>query len=619
MTLFIFFLFTSQITSVTAASGVDIIVTATRLETPAEQTGSSATIISKEELSRRPGEKVADLLRTRTGLTVNRAGGPGSATSLSIRGANSEHTLVLIDGVKVNDPLSPTRSFDFGNLPIEGIERIEIIRGSESVLYGSDAIGGIVHIITKRGGRTPSRVLGFGYGTYRTFETWTSVKGGEAEADYALNAQLETSRGFSNTGRELTGAEADGRTSASFSGHAGFQAAEETPFTFDIRYSKARNDNDFSGGPGGDDPDFLSTEQTFSGRLQARATRSQDWEPLLGLSYLNMVRTADKTPNSSHPEAVHTRHDSARSKIDLQNNFFVGGAGTISLGIEAERETGLSREDLGTGLAEGLRQSSTTVGLFVQYQHLSPTFFYTAGVRRDVHDRFGPYATYRIAPGVALSHSMTLRSSYGTGFKAPSLYQLYSAFGDPALRPELSTTFDLGLEQRFADGAALVRMSYFKTKLNDLIVFENSKPGYQNVGKSESQGLETEISSDLLSTLRATLEYTVMRAMDENSGLELLRRPRHQAAFTLSSHLGRAWSFDTAIRMISRRLDLDAQTWSRKSTPGYAVANLSLSYAVGVKSRLSSRIENIFDREYQEVDGYSTPGRTLFISFQQEF
>lgn len=600
-----------------------IVVTATRLNTPFERVASSITVISGDELAKRKSDSVAEILETVPGLRLVRSGGMGSPTSATFRGAGAEHTLVLIDGVKLNDPISPARSFDFSGLSLGEIERIEITRGPESVLYGSDAVGGVIHIITKTGQGKTSRKLGLGYGRYETLSSWAAVNGSTPQMRYAFSGKVEQSEGYSAANVTYGNHEPDGRRSVSANARLDFDKEGLLPSSLSFRYSDSAFDNDSAGGPGGDDADYASSEQKWDGSLKVRSRHAANWEPHVALSYSNILRTAHKEPNASHPEFLRTRYEASRIGAEAQNDFFLNDENTLSIGLVVDRESGESQETFGTG-SSGLANAAAGIfGAFLQHQFSSDRFFGTAGVRLDHHDRFGSQGTYRIAPGYRITESGTrLKTSIGTGFKAPSLYQLYSAFGDSSLRPELSFGYDAGIEQSFLDNALQASLTYFHLSLTNLTEFEPAIYRFRNQGAVDSQGVESLISARIVPAAKLTFNHTFTYVRDQATGLPLYRRPTHQGSAELEYEI---LGIETSLRAraTGQRDDLDAVTLQRKTMPGYWVLDLSVSstlpWSQEKPSKLMVSLKNVLDREYEEVDGYGTPGRSLFVAYEQEF
>ena len=615
---FLLFLLSFHHRALASTEGADsiqkIVVTATRLKATAEQVASSVTVISSEELEQKKTESIAGILESVPGLRIVRSGGPGSPVSAILRGANAEHTLVLIDGVRMNDPLSPSRSFDFGTLTLEGLERIEVIRGPESVLYGSDAVGGVIHLITKKGSGTPTGSFGLGYGSYRTTQTWTTLAGSAGSARYSVGGRFENTSGYSAANKKFGNTEADGRSAASANARLGFEPLKNLPADLTLQFSDSRFDNDSSGGPGGDDPDYQGTERKLTGAMRIQATHFDEWEPIANFSYVTSIRTARKTPNTNHPFPMDTEYESKRGAAELQNNLFLSDQNTLVLGITWDRESGRARENMNS-----MDVGANSIGTFTQHQFTSDNFFATLGARWDHHERFGGHATYRLAPGYSIPATGTrLRASFGTGFRAPSLYQLFSSYGDPQLQPEKSSGFDFSIDQSLAGGKLRATWTLFDLRLWNLTQFEPALNRFQNLGSASTKGLETSVEADLTQKLKSVLTYTFTHAKDGN-GLPLYRRTRHQGSLEVTfEHL----DFNSAFisRVVGPRDDLDALVFTRKRLPGYWTLDFRASQKIRkTASKLLMRIENALDRDYQEVDGYGTAGRTLTIAFQQGF
>ncbi|MCJ7682329.1 MAG: TonB-dependent receptor, partial [Candidatus Aminicenantes bacterium] len=453
-----------------------ITVTANRIETPERETASSVTVITREELEAFKYQTVLDALEQVMGISFTQNGPPGSAASLFIRGANPEHTKVMMDGVELNDPITPGRTFDFGLLRIENIERIEILRGPQSTLYGSDAMGGVVNIITRKGRGNPMLEVSTETGSYGSRGVNAQISGEKAIWDYAVGASLFENDGVSAAGSAYEGnEEKDGSRNRSFSWKFGLNPDRRLSFDFTVRSIHSRLDIDSFGGPYGDDPNNIQNYRTFLIKGGVRALlHNNRWEQTLNLSMVDYDRKQDNPTDPLHPfDSEKGEYQSRLSKIDWQNNLYLNEAQTLTFGVEGIQERGESiyESDGMFGPYASLfpLQKVSTMGIYVQDSlRFRGRFFAAAGVRLDVHNRFGRVLSYRIAPAYLFPSTGTkIRASFGTGFKAPSLYQLYAPgtfygpIGNEALVPEKSTGWEVGMEQSFFEKMLVIRAGYF--------------------------------------------------------------------------------------------------------------------------------------------------------------
>jgi vitamin B12 transporter len=607
-----------------------IVVTATRTEQPKLELGSSTTLMSFEDLKKAGKETVAEALAAVPGLDVVQNGGPGKTADIFIRGANSEHTLVMMDGVEVNDPMSPGRNFDFAHLSLDNIQRIEIVRGPQSTLYGSDAMGGVINIITKKGEGKSRVFISAEAGSYGTFREAAGVSGETGTVNYSLEISRFDSKGFSESGEKYGNTEKDGYGNTTFSGRLGFNPGENLEFNIISRYIDARNDLDNFGGVGGDDPNYIIDARQFLLAANSRLSLLKGkWEQRLGISYNNIRRDLTNPTDQFQPfDSQEGLFKGRIFKIDWQHNLYLHPTNTVTAGIEYEREWGesvYSWESLwGPGESSFPGKSARTTGFYIQDSiKIRDTFFMTLGVRFDDHIRFGNETTYRIAPAVLLKSGTKLKATYGTGFKAPSLYQLYAPatawglVGNQNLEPERSKGWDVGIEQFLFEDRLTFSFTYFQNEFEDLILYDFIQ-GYINISQAETKGYEVFMSARPLKDLTIQGSYTYTDAKDRETGEQLLRRPKHKANLTFNLGLFKRANANLFIIHVGKRVDLFPYPTITEAD-AYTLFNLAASYQLSKNIEIFGRIDNLFNREYEAVLGYGAPGRSAYIGIKAAY
>jgi len=607
----------------------EIIVTATKLETPSDEVGSSFTVISKQQIQAMQKKTVLDILRVVPGLDVVQAGGPGKATSVFIRGAKSEHTLVLIDGVDLADPLSTGRAFNFAHLTTDNVERIEIIRGPQSTLYGSDAIAGVINIITEQGkGRTNGFFSGEG-GSLKTLRGQGGIQGGNDRINYSLGLSHWDTEGISLAGEQYANSEKDGYKNTTFSSKIGLAPAEHFNFDLILRYINAESDIDNSGGPGGDDPNSKETSKQLFFRGQARISLFNDlWEQKLGFSLSNHDRKYRNDPDDDHPFSLDRSHYNGQIfQLSWQNNFYLHKTNTITLGLETEKEQGksdyYSESMWGPYSSIFEKKTAQTTSYYIQdLIRLWSSWFTTIGFRIDDHSMFGTKSTYRITSAYFFPLiNIKIKGSYGTGFKSPSLYQLYSVYGDKNLTPEKSTGWDIGAEKFLTGGKFSCGATYFSNDFINMIDFNSITWTYTNVAKAKTSGVEFYISTQLFDNLNIHLNYTYTKTEDPSTGKKLLRRPKNKLRFNLNYAFLEKGNINLDIGYVGKRFDTDYSTWPamRIELKEYFLVNLAASYGITGNIQMFGRIDNLFDEKYEEAKGYGTPGISAFAGVKLTF
>jgi vitamin B12 transporter len=610
----------------------DIVVTATRLETPERKIGSSVTVISAEELVRTGKTFVFDALEAVLGLSVLRNGGPGAATSVFIRGAGSEQTLFLLDGVELNDPINPARSYDLAHLSLAQVDRIEVLRGPQGLLYGSDALGGVVNIITRAGRDRPRFSLASSADTLGTLAANVALSGSGGQADYSLALFHERAAGISAASSAYAGnIEKDGYRNLSLDARAGFSPRPATRLALTVRGTTARTELDNFGGPGGDDPNSRQNYGTLHVRAHGRdLSRSGRWERTLSLSWTGARREYVNPFDEAHPQdREEGLYRSDLFKLDWQNNFFLQPANTLTAGLEIEEEKGRSGYvyESAWGTDESLFPSARagSAGLYLlDHWEARDRFFVTAGVRAETHTRSGPALTFRIAPSFLIAPTGTrLKASLGTGFKSPSLYQLFAPatsfgpVGNPDLRPERVTGFDAGIEQGFAADRLVLCLTWFENTFHDLVDFDFAA-GYVNIGRARTKGFEASAAARLADGVRLSASYTRLSARDTDAGTELLRRPRDKFSADASARLFGRFDLAVSALWVGRRFDLDFSSYPYPTVAlaGYVLLDAALTASLGSGLELFVRAENILDMRYEAIWGYGAPGITARTGFR---
>lgn len=612
-----------------------VIVTATRVETPIEEIASSVTVISSEEIIRKQKSTVPEVLRETPGLNVVQTGGVGKTTSISLRGANSEHTLVMIDGVEVNDPITVGRSYDFAHLTVDNIERIEILRGPQSTLYGSDAIGGVIHIITKKGEGKPKIFLSAEGGSFTTLREAAGFSGGNKWVNYSLGLSRTDTNGISAASKKNGNYERDDYANTSLSARLGITPMENLNIDFLLRYINAKSELDtwvFGVGVVDDPNYFQKSEQIFLKTQGELSLFDKRWNQKLGFALNDHDRYYKNPKDPQHPfDFERSSYYGELMKLDWQHHLKLHKTNVLTFGFEFEREEGKSRyysESIwGPDQSVFPKKTAHTKGYFVQDEvKLWDRLFGTVGIRIDDHSRFGAETTYRIAPAYLIKETNTkIKGTFGTGFKAPSLYQLFAPatlwgpIGNKHLKPEKSKGWDAGIEQSFLGGRVVLGAAVFRNDFKDLIQFESLK-GYINVARAKTEGVELTAVGKPVEDLIIQINYTHMDTENKRTDRDLLRRPKNKFNLDLNYSFLKKGNINLGLTYVGKRDDMDPSTFTRRvKLDGYTLVNLATSYQLTPTFQIFGRVENLFDKEYEEVKGYGTPGISFFGGIKLSF
>lgn len=606
----------------------EIVVTATRLETPRRDLALSISVISEKELENSKAVFLFDVLPYILSLNMYRSGPRGGAASVSLRGANSEHTLVMIDGLEINEPLSPSRSFDFAHLTTENIERVEILRGPQSPLFGSDALGGVINIITKKGSDDLKSSFSISGGSWKTLSSQANLSGSSGFLSYSLGFSAFQNLGPSAANEIYPGnMEKDGYRNLSLSGGFDFHVADNHNFNFILKAVESQSDIDNFGGAFGDDPNSIQKTRSIVFKGEWRSLwLSSSWEQKLSIGSAVHERRNTNPQDEIHPfDSEEGWYKSNFVKLDWQNNFFLNKSHTLTVGFDYKIEKGESEYSsisLGEVYETNFPEKTASIaGVYVQDYIILGRFINASfGIRWDHHNHFGNSFTFRLAPALTLPLTGTKTSFVlGSGFKAPSLYQLYAppsawgAIGNIELLPERSLSWEVGLEQPLYKEKILFGITYFNQAFNDLIQFDFSA-GYINIGQARSKGWEFFAQAVPLPSLEIKAAYTLLDARDTSSGELLLRRPRNKLTAKVNFVLSGGFSINLAINHTGSREDMDYNFWPAKIVmmEPFTLINLSSALQLFHGLEFFVRMENILDEKYELIKGYGTYGFSAF-------
>jgi vitamin B12 transporter len=598
-----------------------IVVTATRVPTPESEVASSITVVSSQDIAARQLQTLPDLLQQVPGLNVVQSGGPGSQTSVFMRGTNSNHTKVLVDGIDVSDPTNPTGAFDFSQFLTQDIERVEVLRGPQSGLYGSDAIGGVINIITKSGEGPAQFNASAQGGSFDTFNQTIGVSGSLEQFHYAANldhfhsGETPVTPSYVLAPGERPIDDYDDDVTASTK--LGFDITDDLDVGLVARYTSTHLRIT------GDDYDFYplvfpDTSQSENDARQIYTRASGHWvtfggafEQTLGVAYSNL-KSSDLSPDNPRSDLAGNR-----VKADWQGVVRIAADEKLIFGAEHQRD------EISLPIAASTRIES---GYAELQSGLGTSFFNSASVRYDDNDRFGGKATFRLAPTYLFEDSGTkLKASIGSGFKAPTLDQLFQSFppyffANPNLRPESSVGWDAGFEQVLAMQTLKGGVTYFHNLIKNLIADNADESSYTNIGRAVTDGVESFVAYQALPNLGLRLDYTYTRATDTVLHEELLRRPKHKVDLNAGWQATRRVSIDTTVLGTSSWIDGNRDfTITRLTAPGFVTVNLAGSFDVTQHFAVFARIDNLFNHHYEEPIGFLQPTLGAYAGVKTRF
>jgi vitamin B12 transporter len=516
-----------------------------------------------------------------------------------MRGGNSAHTKVLLDGIPINDPSNASRLFDFSTMTVDNIERIEILRGPQGVLYGSDSIGGVINIVTRRGEGKPRLVVSGMGGSFGTGRSSMSLSGGDEKQYYSISGSYFSSENISHASSARGNSERDPYRNSTVAGRFGRHLGDDLHLDYVFRYTETVaeiDDFDFVSGLPVDNLGRANLSNQFFHRIQMQKLQMDgSIEHVVGFSLTNFDRRDTDSGFAPSQYLGQTR------VFDYQSNLLLTENNQFTVGASYQHEQASSDQD---PLA---RQFSSAVYLQDQFT-LGNRLHTTAGVRWDDYSTAGRASTYRVTSVLQVDDSgLAVHSSLGTGFRAPALAENLFTFGNPDLRPEYSRGWDVGIEKRLAEGRLIVDTTFFRNDFRDLIVFNpNSSLGpfgaLENVGSARSAGVELSARWLWSEETSVRASYTFDDAIDHGSGIQLPRRPRDSFLITLDHQLNEQTSAGLTLLHVGNRNDVAQQLES------YYKLDLYLSWTLNDEWRIFARIDNMLDQQYEEIFGYGTPG-----------
>lgn len=604
----------------------EIIVTAaTRTEQSLDKVGQTVSVIDLAEIERRQTQNVADILRTIPGVTIARNGTIGGVASVFIRGAESDQTVALIDGVKLNDPSSVGGGFNFGNLMTGNIERIEVLRGSQSVLWGSQAIAGVVNMVTRR----PTEELQVNargeYGFRDTVNLVANASGKAGPLSASVGAGWFRTDGISNFAESRGGVERDGYEN--FGANANFNLAISEAISLDARGWYSRGTLNLDG--------FAPPTFAFGDVNEEGITRE-----LVGYTGLNVALfdgrfrnrigfalTDTKRRNTAldGPPAETFRGEGRNERLEYQGIVDIAKGWEVTFGLEQE----ISRFNSSSfGGPEARARARLYSGYAQVVGTITEGFTITGGVRHDDHDRFGGATTFGASAVYNLAATgTTVRASYAEGFKVPSLFQLFSNFGNTTLQPERSQGWDAGITQSLVDGRLELSATYFQRDSEDLILFIGCRAPftgictnrpfgtYDNVGLARARGAEFAVTMRPTDSLSVQVTHGYVDSRNRAAGTanfdrRLPRRPENATSLLVDYRWPFGLETGFTLTNVSAAFENAANTLR---LPGYTLGDIRAMMPLGKKLELTARIENLFDESYETALNFGQMPRAGYV------
>jgi len=586
----------------------EIVVSASRVEEPRRRVASAVTVIGRDEIAARREPTLAELLRTVPGVEVVRVGGPGGATSVFLRGAASAHTLVLVDGVRVNSPA--VGAFDWADLATDAVERIEVLRGPQSALYGSEAIGGVVSVFTRRGAAGLDGSAAAEAGTEESWRLATSWRGGTRGWDWSLSASRRELAGLSSAAESAGNDEDDPYESTAITGSAATAFWGDGRAVATLRWIDSELGLDgfsFVSGAPVDDPNYRQSRRALYGSVDLSKPAGPRLTHRLRLGVADEDYDATDPDTPFHPFALRTRGSEATWITDLVLLGPEDGQAAAD-GLAAALTGGAAWELREADSSGGFDESEDVASAFLEARLAGgDRFRLTGGLRRDDHSAFGSETTWRTTAGWRVARATRLHGTWGTGFRAPSFNELFfPGFGNPDLAAETSEGWDAGVEQELLAGRLVADLTWYANEIDELIGFDFATFRAENVDAAEIDGLEATVEWRPSTRLSGRAAYTRTDSEDLATGLPLARRPKHRTSAALTWDPPGRWDASLAAYAVRDRVESGGAPLD-----DYERVDLALGYELRPELAAYLRVDNLLDDDHAELVGFTSPGAVV--------
>lgn len=572
----------------TAAEQSPIIVTATRTAQTVDDSLASVTVITAEQIAQKQPNDLHELLTAISGIDISNSGGIGKATSIYMRGTNSSHVLFLIDGIRIGSATLGTPSIQ--DIPVDLIERIEIVRGPRASLYGSDAIGGVIQIFTKKGTAKETADIVISAGTYKTKKLTANISTSSDSTRYNISASQFETEGFNAL--KTSDLDLDGYNSSSIGLSVKHSITDKSYLDFTFQHTNGVNEYD----------DSFTASNIKKAEFVQQVTGIKYYVPVA--TNWNMTisssQSEDKSDNFTNAKFV-SRFNTTKTNALWQNDITISDNQLLTLGVDFLNDSVVSTTNYN-------KTSRDNSAVFVQHQLNGINNDLQLAFRNDNNQAFGAHLTGNIAWGHNFTNKFRVISSYGTGFKAPTFNNLYyPSSGNPNIVPEESESFEIELRGKYAK--TKWNMSVYQNNISNLIVYPAPTYAVTNVGNTKIKGIDFSLNTRFAGW-STQLEVSFLDPRDTDTDKILARRTQSSLRLDLDKTSGK-WM--TGISFISQGYRFD-DTKNLKRLDGYNLVNLRASYAVSKKMSIKWKIENLFDAQYQTVKNYNNPGVSAYVT-----
>lgn len=582
----------------------NVVVTPLKVKQGIGETSTSVSTLNGKKLQKEGITTLKEAVKKVSGIDLSSEGSHTGTTSIFIRGANTNHTSLVIDGIKLYDPIVTTSYYNFAHLSLDNIRKVEVAKGPQSALYGSDSIGGLINMTTQKGRGKPTLMLSSSVGSFETFREEINYSGQKDKFHYSLSATREDSDGFSAADESDGNDEKDGYQRTYTSWRFDYDVNKDTTVGTTGRYTHTRYEYD-KGFPVQDDEDRIGWYDEGILSMYVKQKLNNIWNYRVNFGGTKIYRK-----NKDDTDDIDRFYDGRTYQLNLQNNFKITNINTLVAGFDYLKEIGDSNsmEEV----------DAHTKGYFIEDVINFPWGLNLSGsLRLEDHSTFGDHTTYKLGANYKFKQTGTrLKATFGTGFNAPGLYQLYSSSGNIDLDPEESESYDVGIEQMFLNDRIKLNSTYFHTHISDMIEWVSTglwTGEYKNVGSAHIEGIENSIDYRIKDNFKLTGSYTHTRPIDNEEDKGLERRADNKFSIGLDYSPFKEWKIGLNIRYTGTRRD------GTTKLDEFTVVDVNTQYDLNESTQIFGRIDNLFDKDYELVEGYQTTPFSVHVGIRKTF
>lgn len=590
-----------------------VVVTATKEKTKKKDIAKNVKVVTKKEIEEMGAVSAVDVLKNIPGVIIASNGGYGQPVSIYLRGASSNHTVVMVDGIEINDPMNPGRSADLSTIMAANIERIEVVYGSESAVYGSDAMAGVINIITVSDKKELNGF--FEGGSKSTTFAGINFQNRQGRLFYWMKGSFFDTDGISAADEKMMNTEKDGYTNATFNGGLRFKSGNNE-LTASLMYIDTDFDLDSFGGLFGDNPSYTGDRTDYYGKLEWKYNNPLGFDGYtkLGYYYTSIERNYTN-PDINYPPIIESNYKGQFNKFNWHTFLKLSDRNSLSFGLETTEEKGHSfyHSEASWGTYDSIFPEKSVNTNSAYFNLISKFKYFTVnlGARYDDHDEFGSKGTFNLGFVVPITDTLTFKLNGGTGFKAPSLFQLYSDFyGNKDLNAETSDNYEGFFEKKLLNGKMLFTIGYFYNKYKNLIYFDMNTYRYANGEEAETKGLETTFRYAGKNISWYFGFTNISYSSDKPS--YFYNRPEATINFGITYNY-KQWNFSLTSLYYDDRTSYNFWSASEVKLDSFIVFDAKIGYKVNKKTEIYLKGHNIFNEDYEYVYGYGTLGDVFYI------